>query len=184
MKEHHCVRILDFGAGALRHTIPLLRAGFEVTAVEYENAFKRPVAAKKRTDAKRFGQFNDLIWPHDFIRSKEKYDVVILAYVLQTVPEKKERDAILKEIARKLDSNGPRRMYYASRFGDRTNDDKNHQYKDGFVRKVDNQFQTFYTEWSLTATEKFMKKRKFERTGGYSGATQAYVFECNPRKVL
>src|SRR4051812_13704738 len=60
MKEHHCVRILDFGAGALRHTIPLLRAGFEVTAVEYENAFKRPVAAKKRTAAKRFSQFNDL----------------------------------------------------------------------------------------------------------------------------
>lgn len=29
MKEHHCTRILDFGAGALRHTLPLLRAGLE-----------------------------------------------------------------------------------------------------------------------------------------------------------
>ena len=184
MKEHHCTRVLDFGAGALRHTIPLLRAGFEVTAVEYENAFKRPVAAKKRTMAKRFAHFEDLVWPHDFVRSREKYDVVLLVFVLQTVPEKKERDAILSEIAKKLDRNGPRRLYYASRIGDTSNSDKLHLYKDGFVRKLENKYQTFYTEWTSSETESLFKKWKFERTGTYSGPSQPYIFEHQPRKVL
>ena len=184
MKEHNCRRILDFGAGALRHSLPLLRAGFEVTAVEYENAFKRPVASKKRAAAQRFAHFEDLVWPHDFLKSREKYDVVILVFVLQTVPEKKERDTILKEIAKRLDRNGPRRLYYASRFGDRTETDTRHRYKDGFIRKLDNEYQTFYTEWAPSETEKFMKKRGFERTGGYSGAQQAYVFEYKPRNVF
>jgi SAM-dependent methyltransferase len=184
MKEHHCRRILDFGAGALRHSLPLLRAGFEVTVVEYENAFKRPVAAKKRAAAKRFNHFAGLVWPHDFIRSKEKYDVVLLVFVLQTVPEKSERNRILYEIAKKLDPDGPRRIYYASRFGDKTEADKAHAYRDGWIRKLDNEHQTFYTEWSPAETESLMKKQKFERTSGYSGASQSYIFEHQPRKVL
>jgi len=160
-----------------------LRAGFEVTAVEYENAFKRPVAAKNCTAAKRFRHFNDLVWPHDFLRSKEKYDLVLLVFVLQTIPEKKERDAILQEIAKKLDRRGPRRMYYASRFGDKLDSDKPHAFKDGWIRKLDQKHQTFYTEWTPGETEKFMEKRRFERIGGYSGASQSYIFEYEPRNV-
>jgi hypothetical protein len=184
MKEHHYTRILDFGAGALRHTIPLLRTGFEVTAVEYKNAFERPVAAGKRLSAKRFKHFSDLVWPHDFLKSKEKYDVVLLAFVLQTIPEKKERDAILYEIAKRLDRDGPRRLYYASRFGDKLPSDKPHAFKDGWIRKLDQKHQTFYTEWTPAETERFMKRRRFERIGGYSGASQAYIFEHEPRRGL
>jgi len=176
--------VLRFRCRSPRHTIPLLQAASKSPQFEYENAFKRPVAGKKRTAANRFGHFEDLVWPHDFIRSREKYDVVILAYVLQTVPEKKERDIILKEIAKKLDPNGPRRLYYASRFGDRSDADKLHLYKDGYIRKLDNQYQTFYTEWSLGETERFMKKRKFEPDWRLLCATQAYIFEYQPRRML
>ena len=44
LRSQGCRRVLDFGAGALRHTIPFLKSGFEVIAVEYKEAFDRPVA--------------------------------------------------------------------------------------------------------------------------------------------
>ena len=49
MDERGLTTILDFGAGALRHTIPLLEAGFQVTAVEYREAFQRERAAQNQT---------------------------------------------------------------------------------------------------------------------------------------
>src|SRR2546426_12790523 len=38
--------VLDFGAGALRHSLPLLRAGFEVCAVDFEEQYL-DIPAKK-----------------------------------------------------------------------------------------------------------------------------------------
>jgi hypothetical protein len=46
-------RILDFGAGALRHTFPLLDAGLQVCAVEFEECFARPICSKALADARK-----------------------------------------------------------------------------------------------------------------------------------
>src|SRR5258705_13891432 len=70
MQERGYSRILDFGAGALRHTAPLLEAGFEVIAVEYQNAYRRPKAAEARAAAERHECVTALAWPQDFLRSR------------------------------------------------------------------------------------------------------------------
>src|SRR5216117_2826494 len=67
MKERGYRRILDFGGGALRHTIPLLQAEFEVIAVEYERAYEREKARENLQRAQRFDGFTALVWPHDFL---------------------------------------------------------------------------------------------------------------------
>ena len=56
-------RILDFGAGALRHCFPLLEAGFEVCAVEFQEGFARPTCQKALEEAQKYGNFSALIWP-------------------------------------------------------------------------------------------------------------------------
>ena len=38
-KRKNVKKVLDFGAGALRHTLPLLKEGFQVCAVDFEEQF-------------------------------------------------------------------------------------------------------------------------------------------------
>src|ERR1043166_6384555 len=78
-------RIVDFGAGALRHTLPLLAAGFEVSAVQFESALARPAAAAALAMARGYGNFTSLVWPHDFLRDRTRFDAALLCYVLQTM---------------------------------------------------------------------------------------------------
>jgi hypothetical protein len=61
--------VVDFGAGALRHTFPLIRAGFQVCAVEFEQEFSRPVCAEALRKAEKHPNFCKLIWPCDFKKS-------------------------------------------------------------------------------------------------------------------
>ena len=46
LKIQEVKSILDLGAGALRHTIPLLKAGFEVWSVEFEKQGKLGTSIK------------------------------------------------------------------------------------------------------------------------------------------
>jgi hypothetical protein len=94
--------VLDFGAGALRHTLPLLKAGFEVCAVEFERGFDREIAAEARKRAEQDARFTSLIWPHEYLDSGRRFDIALLCYVIQTMPIPKERDLVLKSLAKKL----------------------------------------------------------------------------------
>jgi hypothetical protein len=180
MKERELETILDFGAGALRHAVPLLRAGFNVIAVEYEIAYSRPRAAEARKTAQRFSGFTQLVWPADFVRSKLKYDVAILAFVLQVVPVKVERKVIIDEIAKRFDPSGPRRLYYASRYGDGPKLPEENRYNDGWIKGRGQHDRTFYTEWSGPDTHAFFKKSKFEKVASYGGASQPYIYDYKP----
>src|SRR5438270_12965959 len=42
LKQRNVQTVLDFGVGSLRNTFPLLDAGFDVCAVEFEECFGRP----------------------------------------------------------------------------------------------------------------------------------------------
>jgi hypothetical protein len=86
LKKKKVERILDFGAGALRHTFPLLDAGFQVCAVEFEECFARPACAKALAQAKTHPNFSTLIYPRDFIHDNRRFDAALLCYVLQTMP--------------------------------------------------------------------------------------------------
>ncbi|HEY5377890.1 MAG TPA: hypothetical protein VIK01_29615 [Polyangiaceae bacterium] len=180
MKELGCTRVLDFGAGVLRHSIPLLKAGFEVTAVEYQRAYDRPKGAEYRAIAERYPGFTRLMWPGDFVKSKVKYDVAILAYVLQVVPVKTDREVILEQVAKRFDQNGPKRLYYASRFGDAVGLEDSTRYNDGWVKGRGANDRTFYTEWSAADTNAFFKREGYHRAGTYKGPSQPYIYEFNP----
>jgi hypothetical protein len=177
MRKTGATRVLDFGAGALRHTIPLLERGYEVTAVEYARAYQRPKAAEFRTEAEGYHTFTKLMWPHDFLGCKLKYDVALLAYVLQVVPVKADRDAMLKCIATHLDKNGPKRVYYASRIGDARQLEPEMRYNDGWVRGRGSNDRSFYTEWTAADTDAFFLRAGFVRAGTYTGATQPFIYE-------
>jgi hypothetical protein len=172
--------VLDFGAGALRHSIPLLKAGFEVIAVEYERAYQRPKAQQHRDEAVRLPGFTQLVWPHDFLKCKLKYDVALLVYVLQVIPVKKERNLVLNSISRGFERYGPRRLYYASRFGDASSLPPENKHNDGWVKGVAENDRSFYTEWDPTTTDKIFNDCHFQRVSSYSGATQSYIYQFKP----
>lgn len=180
MTNKHYRRILDFGAGALRHAVPLLDKGFEVTVVEYESAYQRPKASQMRAQAEGYAGFTELVWPDDFLKCKLKFDVALLVYVLQVIPVKKERDIVLNAIAKRFDHNGPKRLYYASRFGEARALPEETRYNDGWVKGVAVGDRSFYTEWNAAKTDKMFMACGFERAGTYVGATQPYIYEFNP----
>src|ERR1051326_1839454 len=173
-------RVLDFGAGALRHSLPLLKKGFEVIAVEYERAYQRPKAKVMRAQAEGYDGFTELVWPNDFLKCDLKYVVALLVYVLQVIPVKKERDIVLSAIADRFDRNGPKRLYYASRFGEARTLPDDTKYNDGWVRGVGVNDRSFYTEWNAANTDKFFKSCGYERAGSYVGATQPYIYDYQP----
>src|SRR5437588_7511966 len=57
--------VLDFGVGSLRHSLPLLEAGFNVCAVEFEECFGRPYCSAYLQEALKYPNFSALVWPAD-----------------------------------------------------------------------------------------------------------------------
>ena len=94
------LKILDFGAGKLRHTVPLLTLGHHVTAVDYRDLYYKPsdqvqanlVAAQAY--GKQFGQL--LGNPTDFVAfAGQQFELVLLINVLE-YHARPTRTAILK----------------------------------------------------------------------------------------
>jgi 2-polyprenyl-3-methyl-5-hydroxy-6-metoxy-1,4-benzoquinol methylase len=97
--------VLDFGAGNIRQSLPLLTHGFQVCAVEFEQQFQRPSCAEALEKARGNPNFSTLIYPANFKNDKRKFDVALLCYVLQTMPVPEERTLILKLLKKKLKRN-------------------------------------------------------------------------------
>lgn len=167
-------RIVDFGAGALRHTIPLLREGFDVCAVEFNEVFARPACAKARKQAERHANFSALIWPNDFLRDGRKFSCALLIYVLQTMPLPAERRLVLSELQKKLTKDAY--LLYMSRFGELTADDGKHRVSDGCYRWPDREQHSFYREFTTEETHALFEKHGFTRLKSYPGAGQAFLY--------
>ncbi len=148
-------RILDFGAGALRHTLPLLRARFEVCAVEFELQFTRPACQAARTRAQLDANFSALIWPHQFKADGRKFDAALLCYVLQIMPKPKERELVLQLVGKKLRRDAY--VLWMSRFGQLHGIPRTHEVGDGFYKWEDREHQVFYREFSTEETHTMLK---------------------------
>jgi len=122
-QERGVEKIVDFGAGALRHTLPLLEAGFEVCAVEFEQQFKKPACKEKMLEAEEHPNFCKLIWPSDFKSDGRQFDAALLCYVLQTMPIENERHLVLKMLKKKLADDSY--VLYMSRWGQKNGLPKN-----------------------------------------------------------
>src|SRR5271156_6352756 len=115
LTEKKLTKVVDFGAGALRHSFPLLRSGFQVCAVEFEEQFKRPECARALNRAQKDSNFSSLIWPGQFERDRRRFDAALLCYVLQTMPVPKERKNVLRFLKKKLSDDGY--LLWMSRYG-------------------------------------------------------------------
>ena len=137
--------ILDFGAGALRHTFPLLRHGFSVCAVEFEDQFRHDKCRKALARARKEGGFTELIFPKPFIIDRKKFDAALLCFVLPTMPRATERMTLLNLIQKKLTATSY--IFWMSQFGKYESlKTKDNEVEDGWFFQPKWTRHTFYYE--------------------------------------
>jgi SAM-dependent methyltransferase len=175
-EERGVESVLDFGAGALRHTFPLLEAGFQVCAVEFEEAFRRPACAEALKEAEKYPNFSALVWPHQFIGDRRKFDAAMLNYVLQVMPEPRERDLVLRTIYRKLRRSAY--VLYMSRWNQIGDAAKRNRISDGYYMWPSRHYHSFYREFTTEATHRMMEEARLTRIRSLSkrGTDQVFVY--------
>jgi hypothetical protein len=168
--------ILDFGAGALRHTFPLLKAGFQVCAVEFEEQFKRPICAEAIRKAERNGNFCKMVFPRDFKRDNRRFDAALLCYVLQTMPIKEERKTLLQLMRKKLRDDSY--LLWMSRYGQTDGIPKEQMVRDGYFMWPDREAHSFYTEFNTESTHEMFDEHGFRKLRNLSerGTDQVILY--------
>jgi hypothetical protein len=176
-RENGVETIVDFGAGALRHTIPLLKAGFQVCGVEFEEQYKKPACAEAMAKVGNHHNFCKLIWPSDFKKDDHRFDAGLLCYVLQTMPLKEERDLVLKILRKKLRDDSF--LLWMSRYGQLDRMPKDQAVRDGFFMSPERDTHSFYTEFQTEATHEMMGKHGFKRLRSLSerGTEQVFLYQ-------
>jgi len=103
------LKILDFGAGKLRHTIPLLEIGHFVDACDYRSLYEKPSQEIKKNleKARKYKKyFSQLIYPADFAKIAVQYDLIMMVNVLNVMPEPLERYFVLQKCNQHLSNGG------------------------------------------------------------------------------
>jgi hypothetical protein len=167
---------LDFGAGALRHTVPLIRAGFQVCAVEFEEQFARPTCSVAREKAQKNGNFSSLIWPRQFQNDKRRFDAAMLCYVLQTMPIPRERELVLHYLRKKLRDDSY--LLWMSRYGQMDDASRSNTVVDGIYRWKERQHHSFYREFTAEETHELLETYKFRhvKSLGVRGTEQIFLY--------
>ena len=80
------------------------------------------------------------MFPDEFVRAHQKWDLALLVYVLQVIPIKRERGLIIDEISKKLDKTGTKRIYYAARYSDPHSE---LAFEDGWINGIGEHGRTF-----------------------------------------
>jgi len=144
------IKVLDFGAGKLRNSIYFLNKGHMVYAVEYEclkNSSKH--AQKLFAKADDFSKnFKEYIFPEEFIKSKEVFDLIVFINVLTIMPVPAERWMVLLHCHQRLKKDGL--ILWYSQFGDkdqrkRCTDDN--VISDGWYMGKNKKYKTFFREY-------------------------------------
>lgn len=175
-EERGVRRIVDFGAGALRHSIPLLNAGFTVCAVDFEAGYQRPTASDALRDARKYSSFCRLVWPRDFLKDKRKWDAALVCYVLQTMPVPAERKLVLKSLRKKLAADSY--ILYMSRFHQVRTISAAQRVSDGYFMWPKRSAHSFYREFETEETHKMMEKHGFQHLRSLSerGTDQMFLY--------
>jgi hypothetical protein len=174
LRNKNIQKIVDFGAGSLRHTFPLLDAGFQVCAVEFEENFRRPICKEALTKATAHPDFSRLIYPKDFIRDYRKFDAALLCYVLQVMPMKNEREKVLKHLYKKLSEDAY--LLYMSRYNQMEGALPEHRVEDGYYKWPDREHHSFYREFTTEETHEAMERFHFKRVKSLSQRGNDQIF--------
>ncbi len=102
------IKILDVGAGKLRNTLWLLEKGFNVWAVEFPELKERLKDAKEKWNyaEKNYKNFHKVTFPRDFIKLKQKFEIIILINEINVMPIPLERFAILSLCRERIKDKG------------------------------------------------------------------------------
>jgi 2-polyprenyl-3-methyl-5-hydroxy-6-metoxy-1,4-benzoquinol methylase len=180
LKANNVYKVLDFGAGSLRHTISLLNAGFEVGAVDFMAGFNRTICKDALARIRSNERFCLLEWPRKYIGNshifKSKFDAALLIYVLQTIPKPSERKDVLHYIFRKLKRN--KYLFYCSRINQLDENTKKYPISDGYYMYPKREHHSFYREFTTGDTHLFMDKCNFRRIKSFSerGTDQMFLY--------
>jgi serine/threonine-protein kinase RIO1 len=176
--------ILDFGAGALRHSLPLLADGFEVCAVDFEEQYLNIPAKKICVSNLRLAEaspnFSKLVYPRAFIDDKRKFHAAMLCYTFQGMPLKTERDYVLRLLYDKL--KGPGCIVWMSRWDNLGNQPVSQRVEDGIYKYPHSPVHSFYREFNNDDVREMMEnvgwRKKFYRVRslGRGGKDQIFVY--------
>jgi SAM-dependent methyltransferase len=172
LREQGRRKILDFGAGRLRNTWPLLRdKSFDVYACEFEKATAR--GSSVHAQANKSG-LKILIYPQEFNSFAGTFDAVLLSYVLHILPDKKARLDVLRGCYSKLAPGGV--LVVASPEYNtpiRRTCTPADAYNDGWVRFNEPRYKrkSFYSEPSREALHKLLETAKFNYDGEWKNNT-------------
>ncbi len=192
-KRKKVKRILDFGAGAFRHTFPFLEAGFQVWAVDFEEQYadtkSKQVCRKARQKVENDQNFNELIYPRDFIKyklkNKMKFHAALLCYTLQGMPLQNERRYLLRLLYGKLRPPSPKRNSYIvwmSRYGDEKVLPPSQRVEDGYFKYPKSSTHSFYKEWKTFDIHEMIQsvgwRKRFQhiKSLGKGGRDQIFVY--------
>jgi hypothetical protein len=171
-REQEVVNVLDFGAGKLRNTWPLLaQRSLNVYVCEFEELIT--VGSTAHAAATRRG-LKELFYPGNLLGADARFDAVLLSYVLHVIPDLRVRKDVLTLCASKLVSNGW--LVVASpKYNTpiRRTCTPADAYKDGWVRYAPNRFRhkSFYSEPSKADLSKFVGGCGFALDGDWLQAT-------------
>lgn len=168
--------ILDFGCGSLRHTLPLLNAGFEVCAVEFTEQFNKPKCKENLQKAQQSPNFSTLLFPNQFIKNRKKYDAVLLVYVIQTMPIPREREYLIDLVYSKMKKESY--LLYMSRYGQVKGLPNERKINDGYYMNITSKNKTFYTDFKTSYTHDKFKRHKLTHIRSLSdrGTDQIFIY--------
>lgn len=93
------IKILDYGCGKLRNSRYLIDLGFNVSIIDTRKQLENQMDLIQELEIDNYYDINN-------IPTEEKFDVILSSFVLNVVPDKKERDKILHNIYMLLKEDG------------------------------------------------------------------------------
>jgi Methyltransferase domain len=142
--------VLDFGAGKLRNTIYFLQRGHTVHAVEFEELRDSKHAKSLFDTASQYSDnLKKYMFPKDFVKSKTKFDLILLVNVLTVMPVPSERWMVLLYLHKCIKDDGM--ILWYSQHGDRDQRSRctdDNILGDGWFIGKPRKYKTFYTEYN------------------------------------
>lgn len=141
--------VLDFGAGKLRNSIFFLQEGHTVHAVEFESLRNSEQAKRLMGQVDNYSKnFKQFLFPDEFLKTKEKFDLILLVNVLTIMPVPAERWLVLLHCHERLKKDGS--ILYYAQFGDRDSRSRcteENIISDGWYVGIKKRFKTFFREY-------------------------------------
>lgn len=173
-------KILDIGAAKLRNTVYLLKKKYAVHACEFEDLFQRMGQARDFLEkAETYKNFKKLIFPNEFLKNEQKFDVILLINVINIMPNPIERFVLLKRCRELLKENGI--LLWYTQHGAYDPKQAFGRLNDGLITGKGRKYHMFYRDFSKSEIFRILKSVGFSLDTKYtfsgSGSNQAYAFK-------